>query len=267
MRRLFCLFVFVAVLGTIVPCAWGQFLTDEERKGMLSVSVAYSTRDYDMELRTTSPPIEDIDAVLNELSFQEELDSIELTVAWISFGYVELRATVGITDYDLTATHGTDAGYDTALAGSDNLLYGVGTTIRYPLTDEWLVAFDVNFVTGNFDDLDGEVSQLDVVPFFSSRVDDIDWQELTLTPMVLYRYGDFLPYVGARFVNVTSEMTMIVDVPRTGESFDRTIKTKTENELSGVLGLKWRVTPLIMANVEAQLFNNEKITVGVALTF
>jgi len=33
------------------------------------------------------------------------------------------------------------------------------------------------------------------------------------------------------------------------------------------VGLTWRITPLVMADVQAQLFNNERFTVGVKLTF
>ena len=37
--------------------------------------------------------------------------------------------------------------------------------------------------------------------------------------------------------------------------------------LSAVIGLTWRVTPLIVFDVEAQLFNNDRVTAGITLTF
>lgn len=265
--RFVYLLVFLCGLAVIAPRAWGQFLSDEERKGMFSVQVAYSTRDYELEFKSASAPVEEMDAVLEAFTSDEQLDSFEVTVTWSSFGFVELHATIGVADYELTNIHATDSAFDTVLGSSDNVLYGVGATVRFPVTDELLLALDVGFLTGQFDDIEGEISQLDVAPRISSELGDIDWRELTIAPLVLYRFGNVLPYAGARFVNVSTEVSTVLSVVGREETFDRVLDYKNANELSGIVGLTWRVTPLIMANFEAQLFNNDRITFGIELTF
>jgi hypothetical protein len=261
------MFVLVVVLAMVVPRAWGQFLSDEERKGMFTVSLAYSMRDYDLAFTGASVPITELDEVLEQFAVGEELDSLELTVAWVSFGYVELRATVGLADYELTQTHSTDSGFDTVLSSSDSLIYGLSAIMRYPLTDQLLLAVELAFLTGNFDDVEGDVSQLDVVPTLVSTLDDIDWRELSVTPMVQYRLGNFLPYAGARFTSVETEVNTTQEITFSGETFERVLNYETADDLSAVVGLTWRITPLVMADFQAQLFNNERFTVGVKLTF
>ena len=266
-RRLLYLFVLLVLLAAIAPRAWCQFLSDEERKGMFTVSLAYSAREYEMDYRGSSVPIEEIEAVFEEFSVKEELDTIELSVAWLSFGYVELRGTIGMADYDLMNTHGTDSGFDTTFASSDNLVYGLSAAVRYPLTDSWLFAVEIGFLTGRFDGIEGEVSQLDVARGLTSSVDDIDWREVTVTPMMQFRYSDFLPYAGVRFADVTTEVNTIQTITRTGETFERVIEYENHDELSAVVGVIWRATPLIMAEFQAQFLNDERITLAVKLTF
>ena len=267
MRRFVLLFVVLVVVAATASRAWGQFLSHEERKGMLTVSLGYSMRDYNLDFRGSSVPLDDVDAIFQSFSSGEELNSFELTVAWVSFGYVELRGTIGLADYDLTNTHGTDSGLDTRFASSDNLIYGLSAVLRYPLNDWLLVALEVGFIAGQFDEVEGETSQLDVLPGFTTTVENIDWRELTITPMIQLRYGDFLPYVGARFTDVTTEVNTLVTLTPTGESIDRTIEYETKNELGAVVGLTWRASSLIMVDAQAQLFNNECYSIAVRLTF
>jgi len=267
MRRLILLFVMLGVLAAVAPRASGQFLSDEERRGMFTLGLAYSTREYDMSFRGSSVPLENADAILEEFAAVDSLDGIELTFAWLSFGYVELRGTLGLADHDLKNTHSTDAGYNTTFATSDNLTYGLSATVRYPISDEFLVALEVGFLTGNFDDVEGDISPLDVERGLTSTVDDIDWREVTITPMVLLRYGNFVPYAGVRFANVTTEINTNVAVRGRDEPVKRTLEFENDDDLSAVIGLTWRVTPLIMADLHAQLLNNERITLGVKLTF
>lgn len=264
-RRLAHLVVVLIVLAVVAPRAWGQFLTEEERKGMFTVSLAYSMRDYDMVFRGASPPIEEIDEILEAFSVNDELDSFELSAAWVSFGYVELRGVVGLADHDLTSTH-EDAAFDTTFTSSDNLIYGLGATVRYPLADWWLIALDVSFLLGRFDDVGGEVAQLDVVDGLTARVDDVDWRELTLTPMMQFRYGSFLPYVGVRLSRLTTELNTTMETAG-GESFGRIVEFENDEDWSAVVGLTWRASSLIMAEVQAQLLNNERITVAIKFTF
>jgi len=85
--------------------------------------------------------------------------------------------------------------------------------------------------------------------------------------MVQFRYGDFLPYVGARFTDVTTEVNTLLTLTPTGESIDRTIEYETKNDLGAVVGLTWRASSLIMVDAQAQLFNNEHYSIAVRLTF
>jgi hypothetical protein len=266
-RRLLHLLLVLVALAVIAPRAWGQFLSEEERRGMFTVSLGYTTRDYEMDFRSASPPIEDLDAILEAFSAKEQVDSIELTVAWVSFGYVELRATAGMADYDLTTTHSTDAAYNTAWSTSGNLVYGLSAVVRYPLTDTWLIGGELTFMMGKFDDIDGAVSQLDVVPGLTTALDTIDWREVTITPMVMYRTGAFLPYAGVRFSDVTTEVNTILTAAGSSETLDRVVEFENHDSLGAVVGLTWRISPLIMADVHAQLINNESVSLAVKLTF
>ena len=266
-RRLLPMFVLLVVLAVVAPRAWGQFLSDEERKGMFTVSLAYSTRDYDLAFTGASVPIPELDEILEQFAVGEQLDSFELSVAWVSFGYVELRATVGLADYELTQTHSTDAAFDTVLSSSDSLIYGLSAIVRYPVTDQFLLAVEVAFLTGSFDDVEGEASQLDVIPTLVSTLNDMDWRELSVTPMAQYRLGNFVPYAGVRFTSVETEVNTTQEITFSGETFDRVLNYENADDLSAVVGLTWRITPLIMADFQAQLFNNERFTIGVKLTF
>jgi hypothetical protein len=266
-RRFVILVVVLMGLAAVAPRAWGQFLSDEERKGMFSVSLGYSTRDYDMVFRNSSVPIKDIDAVFEAFSVKDKLDSVELNVAWTSFGYVELRGTLGLGDHNLENTHKTDSTFDTTFSTSNNLLYGVGATVRYPLTDWWLIALDVGFLTGKFYDIGGETAQLDVLPWLTTAdVNNIDWRELTLTPMVQFRFGSFVPYVGAQLTKLTTRVNTTIQ-PIQGDAFDRIINYENADDWCAVVGLTCRITSLIMADVRAQLFNNTRFTVAIKFTF
>ena len=267
MRRLILLFVVFGVLAAVAPRARGQFLSDEERKGMLTVGLAYSTREYEMSFRGSSLPVEDTDAILEAFAAVDSLDSLELSVAWLSFGYVELRGTIGLADHDLKNTHPTDADYDTTFASSDNLIYGLAAVVRYPITNAWLLALEISFLTGSFDDIEGEITHLDVVRGLSSRLEDLDWRELSLTPMVQFRAGNFVPYAGVRFADVTTTINTKLDVRGEEEPWNRTLEYENTDDLSAVVGLTWRASPLIMADVQAQLFGNDRITIAVKLTF
>jgi hypothetical protein len=267
MRRLVVAFAVFVVLGSVASSAWGQFLSHEERKGMFTVSVGYTMRDYDLDFRGSSMPLDEIDEIFRSFSSGEDLDSLELSVAWISFGYVELRGTVGLVDYDLTNTHSADPGLNTPLASSDNLLYGLSAVIRYPLTDWLLIALEIELMMSQFEDVEGETAQLDVYPRVTSTLEDIDWRELTITPMVQLRYGDFLPYFGVRFSDITTEINTVLSSTVTDKTYDRTIEYENENELGAVVGLTWRVSSLIMVDAQAQFINNERYSIAVMLTF
>jgi len=266
-RRWLFVLVLVMAVAAIAPRAWGQFLSDEERKGMLAVSLAYSTRDIDLDYRGSSRPVEEMDAIFNEFTASESLDSIELTVAWLSFGYIELRGTVGLADYELSNTHAGDSTFDTVLAGSDDLIFGVSAAIRYRLNEWWLTALEIGFMTGTIDGLEGDISQLDVVSFLSSSLVDIEWREVTLSSLMLFEIGNVLPYVGVRYVDTTTEMNTILTVTPTGETLNRANEYENSNSVSAVVGVTWRVSPLIVFDVEAQLLNNDRVTAGVTLAF
>jgi len=267
MRRFVLLLGVLVVVAATASRAWGQFLSHEERKGMFTVSLGYTMRDYNLDFRGSSVPLDDVDAIFESFSSGEELDSLELSVAWASFGYVELRGTVGLADYDLTNTHSTDSGLDTPFASSDNLIYGLSAIIRYPLSDWLLIAMEVELMMGQFDKLEGETTQLDVIPNLATTVEDIDWRELTITPMVQFRYGDFLPYVGVRFTDITTEVNSLLTLTPTGESIDRTMEYENQDELGVVVGLTWRASSLIMVDAQAQLLNNERYSIAIRLTF
>ena len=80
MRRFVLLLGVVVVVAATAPRAWGQFLSDEERRGMFTVSLGYSMRDYDLDFRGSGPPIDEYDAIFEAFSSGEGLDSFELTV-------------------------------------------------------------------------------------------------------------------------------------------------------------------------------------------
>jgi hypothetical protein len=265
-RWLFVIVVVVAVAATM-PRAWGQFLSDEERKGMFAVSLDYSTRDIDLDFRGTSAPVEEVDAIFEEFTASESLDSVELTVAWLSFGYIELRGTLGLVDYELSNVHSTDSTYDTVLSGSNDLIYGVSAAVRYRFNEWWLTALEIGFMTGKFDDLEGDISQLDVLWYLSSSLVDIEWREVTVSSLMLFEVGNLLPYAGVRYVDTTTEMKTILTLTPTGETYDRINTYENSNAFSAVVGLKWRITPLIVLNVDAQLVNNDRVTAGITLTF
>lgn len=266
-RRFVVLVVVLMGLAAVASRAWGQFLSDEERKGMFSVSLGYSTRDTDMVFRDSSAPIEEIDAIFKAFSVKDELDSFELNVAWTSFGYVELRGTLGLADHDLKNTHATDSAFDTTFSSSNNLLYGVGATVRYPLNDWCLIALDVGYLNGKFNDVSGETAQLDVLPgLTTAEINDVDWREVHLTPMVQFRTGSFVPYAGAQLTKLTTKVKTTLQ-PARGDSFERTNEYENTDDWSGVVGLTWRVTSLIMADVRAQLINNTRFTVAIKFTF
>jgi hypothetical protein len=265
-RRWLLVFVVVAAVA-IVPRAWGQFLSDEERKGMFAVSLEYSTRDIDLDYRGTSVPVEDMDAIFEQFAASESLDSVELTVAWLSFGYIELRGTLGLVDYELSNVHATDSTYDTVLSGSSDVIYGVSAVVRYRLNDWWLTALEVGFMTGKFDDLEGDISQLDVVWYLSSSLVDIEWREVAVSSLMLFEVGNVLPYAGVRYVDTTTKMKTILTLTPTGETYDRINTYGNSNAVSAVVGLKWRITPLVVFDVEAQLVNNDRVTAGITLTF
>ena len=96
----------------------------------------------------------------------------------------------------------------------------------------------------------------------SNDSEDIDWRELTITPMVQFRYGDFLPYVGARFTDVTTEVNTLLTLTVTGESIDRAIEYESQSQLGMVVGLTWRASSLIMVDAQAQLLNNEQYSIA-----
>jgi hypothetical protein len=266
-RGLFTLLSAVALCAALAPSAQGQFLSDEDRKGMFTVGLSYSMRDYEMEYRGSSAPFEDLEAVYEAFTTDEELDSIELSVAWLSFGYIELRGTIGLVDYNITSTHATDSAFDTALASSDEAIYGLSAFLRYPL-NEWLVlGFEVGLMTGRFHDVTGEVSQLDVFPGLTTSVQGIDWRELTVGSKLMLRWGNVLPYVGVRYIDVTTDVDTVLTQTRTGDTIDRTATFDNRNELSGVAGLTWRISPLIMADLEAQLSSNDRLMLTVKFTF
>lgn len=265
-RGLFCLLSVLALCAALAPSARGQFLSDEERKGMLTVGLSYSTRDYEMEYRGSTVPYEELEDIFKAFTTDEELDSVELTLAWLSFGYVEVRGTVGLAEYSLTSTHATDSAFDTALTTSDDLLYGVSAIVRYPVSDWVVLGLEVSLLTGRFNDVEGDVSQLDVFPGVTTSVEDIHWREMAIGPKVMLRWGNWLPYIGARYVDVTTEVNTVLTPPR-GDPIERTATFENRNELSGVVGLTWRISSLFMADFEAQLSSNDRFTVTLKLTF
>ncbi|MBN1918689.1 MAG: hypothetical protein JW889_12335 [Verrucomicrobia bacterium] len=265
-RGLFCLFGVVVIVLLLAPAARGQFLSDEERRGMFTVGVSYSSRDYEMEYRGSTVPIPDLEAVFEAFTTDLQLDTIELSIAWLSFGYIELRGTVALADFELTSTHGTDSAFNTAFATSDDFLYGLSAIVRYPITESVVLGFEVSMMTGTLNDVEGEVSQLDVVPRVTTSVADIDWRELVIGPKVMFRMGNWLPYVGVRYIDVTTEVNTVL-TPVRGDPVPRTATFDSRNELSGVVGVTWRISSLFVADVEAQIANNNRITATVKLTF
>jgi hypothetical protein len=85
--------------------------------------------------------------------------------------------------------------------------------------------------------------------------------------MVMFRSGPFLPYAGVRFSDVTTEVNTILTAGWSGEDFDRNIEYENHSSLGAVVGLTWRITPLIMADVHAQFIENEHISLAVKFTF
>jgi len=211
-------------------------------------------------------PFEDLEAIFEAFTTDEEMNSLELSVAWLSFGYIELRGTIGLADYELTSTHATDSAFDTAFATSDELIYGLSAFVRYPL-NEWIVlGLDVSFMTGKFGDVEGEVSQLDVFPRVTTSVDSIDWREIAIGPKMMFRLGNWLPYVGVRYIDVTTEINTVL-TPSRGDPIPRTATFDNRNELSGVVGVTWRISSLVVADFEAQLSSNNRLMATVKLTF
>ena len=86
-----------------------------------------------------------------------------------------------------------------------------------------------------------------------------------MTPVVAYKWGKFMPYVGPRYTSITAntEVTYVIR----GRDLERKIKYGPVENWSMVIGVRAWITENISLNAEIETVENESYRIGITYTF
>jgi hypothetical protein len=253
------------VLEPVLVSVAGAQETSAAQSGF-TLRIGGGTRDKEMQLKSVSPSGTPIDPSLFDFTVKEKTTAYFINPGYSYKSFLDMRAILAWYDYEIDARSGMTPALDNTVSVDTQFAYGLGATVRYPVTDAIIASLDVNYVIGKFEDPSLQFNPLNPL-FATADIGDIKWSELMISPMLTYYMGTFAPYVGIRWSRTSAEVDTTIMLPP-NPTFTQKVEYEEADAWSGLIG----TTILFMdgrlqVDIIIEVFNNEGIFGTVAYRF